>query len=293
MKNLSSGTLADLASDTQTFNTCWLITRTDGTVYSWTDCDQPLTVSSVTYSPLDAYSPSANDGKADFSVDNMEVLGFLTSLAINENDVAEGKWDYATVSIFMVNRNNIANGVYHMRDGWLGQVAIKSPGIFTAEIRGLSQAIQNTLGDLVTPTCRWTLGDVDAYGNAVLNSHCTINLSAYAVLGVPVTLVSSNQEFTASSLTQAAQWFSFGSLKWVTGNNAGVAMDIQGFGLGGVVLLQLPMINNIQLGDTFNIVPGCQKRYAEDCVAKFNNGVNHGGFKDLPGLDKIIRPAGF
>lgn len=292
MKNLSAGTLADLASDTCSFNTCWLVTRVDGTVFAWTDCDQQLTVAGQVYSPLDGYSPSANEGKSDFSVDNMEVAGFLDSPAITENDVASGKWNYATVRVFMVNRNNIANGTYEMRFGKLGQVVIKAPGLYTAELRGLSQMIQNNLGDLLTPTCRWTLGDINANG-PVLNSHCTINLTALKVASVPVTSVSSNQQFTASSLTQAPTYFSFGWMTWKTGANAGVSMDIQGHGAGGVILLQLPMINNVQVGDTFDIYPGCMKRFQQDCVTKFSNGVNHGGFPYLPGLDKVVRPAGF
>src|ERR1700752_2377009 len=270
MKNLSSGMLTDLAAELLTMNTCTLITRADGTVFAWTDCDQPITIGGHTYLPIDGYAATSNLGKADFLVDNMEVVSFLDSPAITESDVASGKWDYAAVDVFMVNRNAIAHGNYYMRHGWLGQVAIKAPGVYTAEIRGLSQAIQNNLGDLLTPTCRWTLGDVDAYGNALPNSHCTVNLSTYKVSGVAVTAVSTNQEFAASSLTQAAQYFAFGSLLWATGKNAGIAMDIQGHGAGGVILLQLPMIGTIQIGDTFSIVPGCQKRFAQDCVGKFN-----------------------
>lgn len=292
MKNLSAGTLADLASDTCTFNTCWLVTRVDGTIFAWTDCDQPLTIGGHTYSPTDGYSPSANEGKSDFSVDQMEVSGFLDSAAITENDVVSGKWNYAAVQVFMVNRNNLGNGTYQMRYGNLGHVTIKAPGIYQAEIRGLSQIIQNNLGDLITPTCRWTLGDRNSAGS-VLNSHCTINLSGFEVTGVAVTSVSSNQEFTASSLTQAAEYFAFGWLTWDTGNNAGDSCDIQGHGAGGVLLLQLPLINNVQVGDTFHIFPGCQKRFALDCVAKFSNGVNFGGFKDVPGIDKVVRPGGF
>jgi uncharacterized phage protein (TIGR02218 family) len=282
MKNLSSGMLADLASDTQTFNTCWLITRTDGVVYSWTDCDVALVVGGVTYSPIDGYTPSANDGKADFSVDNMEVIGFLDSPAITEFDVASGKWDYAAVDVFMVNRNAISHGNYYMRHGWLGHVKIQSPGVYTAEIRGLTQAIQNLVCDLVTPTCRFKLGD----------SRCTVNLATYTSSGVAVTSVASTQEFAATALTQAAGYFTNGTMKWVTGNNAGVSMDVQGFGAGGVVLLQLPMIDAIGIGDTFNITAGCLKRFQPDCVVKFSNGINFGGFKDVPGIDKIVRPAG-
>jgi uncharacterized phage protein (TIGR02218 family) len=281
MKNLSAGTLTDIAAEVLTMNTCVLIQRTDSTVFAWTDCDEPLTVGAHTYSPIDGYAPSANQGKSDFSVDNMEIVGFLDSPAITESDVAMGKWDYALTRIFMVNRNNIGNGTYEMRYGWTGQVKIQAPGKYSAEIRGLSQAVQNVVGDLVTPTCRFKLGD----------SRCTVNLATYTSSGVAVTSVASTQEFAATALTQAAGYFTNGTMKWVTGNNAGVSMDVQGFA-GGTVLLQLPMIDAIVIGDTFNITAGCLKRFALDCVAKFSNGDRFGGFKDVPGIDKIIRPAG-
>ena len=293
MKNLSSGTLADLASPTQTFNTCWYLKRTDGTVFSWTDCDQQIIVGGVTYAPTDGYSPSANEGHADFSVDNMELAGFLDSPSITEADVANGKWDFALVRVFMVNRNAISNGTYEMRYGTLGQVKIQAPGKYTAEIRGLSQRIQNTIGSLVTPTCRWIFGDVDAYGNAQPQSHCAVNAASFTVSPVSVTTVSSTMEFAASSLTQAAGYFSMGVVKWLTGANAGVAMDVAGHATGGVILLQLPMVEPIAIGDTFSIRAGCMKRYSEDCVTKFSNGINFGGYKDIPGLDKVIRPGSF
>jgi uncharacterized phage protein (TIGR02218 family) len=281
VKNLSSGMLTDLAAEVLTMNTCILITRVDTTVFAWTDCDQALTVAGQTYLPADGYAPSSNLGKADFSVDNMEVIGFLDSPAITEADVMQGKWDYASFRIFMVNRNNIANGTYEMRYGWLGQVKIDAPGKYTAEVRGLSQSIQNTIGDLITPLCRYKLGD----------SRCTVNLATFTFSST-VTSVSSTQQFTATGLTQATGYFSNGTMKWTTGNNAGVSMDVQGFSSGGIVLLQLPMLNTIQIGDTFTITGGCLKRFQTDCVSKFANGINFGGFYTLPGMDKIVRPAG-
>lgn len=281
MKNLSAGMLIDLAAEVLTMNTCVLVTRTDLMVFAWTDCDQSITIGGHTYSPVDGYGASSNIGKADFSVDSMEVIGFLDSPAITEADVMQGKWDYASIRIFMVNRNNLANGTYEMRYGWFGQVKIEAPGKYTAELRGLSQALQNTIGDLITPLCRYKLGD----------SRCTVNLATYTVSST-VTSISSTQQFTATGLTQATGYFSNGSMKWTTGNNAGVSMDVQGFSSGGIVLLQLPMLNAIQIGDTFSIVAGCLKRHQTDCVTKFSNGVNFGGFPTLPGMDKIVRPAG-
>jgi len=54
----------------------------------------------------------------------------------------------------------------------------------------------------------------------------------------------------------------------------------------------VPMLNLVQVGDVFTIYPGCQKRLQQDCITKFSNGINFGGFPYLPGIDKMLRPGG-
>jgi uncharacterized phage protein (TIGR02218 family) len=205
--------------------------------------------------------------------------------------VMAGKWDDAQMSMFMVNRNDLTAGAYHMRDGIIGQVTITSPAQVQAELRGLMQYLQKQIGTAITPTCRWTLGDQDSSG-AVPSSHCTVNLNALAVTAVPVTSVVNQQSFGASSLAQAAGYFQGGYLTWTSGANSGRSMDVQAHGSGGALVLQVPMLNAVVIGDQFTIYPGCQKRYQQDCISKFNNGINFGGFPYLPGLDKMIRPGG-
>lgn len=294
MKSLSSAMIGYLHSDTQTFNTCWKITRLDGTIYRFTDCDQPIVVpADGTYESVDSYTPSNAQSSSTLDVDHVEVAMAFATSAITEADLMAGKFDDATVSMFLVNRNDLSAGVYHIRDGVIGQVTVTSPGMVQVELRGLTQYLQKNIGKVISPTCRWDLGSnslTPAIGQPW--GLCTVNLAALAVTGVAVTSVSTNQTFTASSLGQAAGYFQAGSLTWTSGNNNGRSMDVQAFGLGGGIVLQLPMLNTVQVGDLFTIYPGCQKRFTEDCVTKFSNGINFGGFKDLPGLDKLIRPGG-
>jgi uncharacterized phage protein (TIGR02218 family) len=113
------------------------------------------------------------------------------------------------------------------------------------------------------------------------------------VTAVAVTSVTSNQAFHASSLGQPDGYFTAGFLTWTSGLNNGRSADVQASALsGGSVVLQLPMLNNIQAGDLFTIYPGCQKRKLTDCLTKFNNVINFGGFAELPGIDSMIRPGG-
>jgi uncharacterized phage protein (TIGR02218 family) len=293
VKTIASGLLSHIQGEVLTLNTCVLVTRTDGAIFGYTDCDTDLIVSGQLYKASTGVITSQNTSADKFTVDQVEITSFLDSSEMTEADVMAGKWDYAAVSMFQVNRNNPSAGVYHMRDGLLGQVAISSPIQFKAEHRGLAQFLQKNIGHPVTPTCRW-----DLYSNSLTPAPgqpwgmCQVDPTAYAVTGVAVTSVTNNQAFHASSLGQPATYFQGGTLTWTSGANNGRSMDIQASATAGSIVLQLPMLNNIGIGDTFTIYPGCQKRFSQDCVAKFSNGLRFGGFKDLPGLDKIMRPGG-
>jgi uncharacterized phage protein (TIGR02218 family) len=293
VKTISVGLLADFQAEVLTMNTCLSVVRTDGTGFYFTDCDAPIVFGGHTYLSVDGYSPSQMQTASDFSVDHVDVISYFVSGSVTEVDLMAGKWDDAAIRLFMVNRKNLANGAYEMRYGLLGNVSASSPGQFQAELRGLMQWLQKKIGRLITPTCHHTLGDINSAGVTVLGSHCTVNLPALAVTAVPVTSVTNNQAFHASSLAQPDTYFQAGWVTWTTGLNTGRSMDVQAFAnAGGSVVLQLPMLNNVIVGDQFTIYPGCLKRFLQDCVQKYANGINHGGFKDLPGIDKMIRPGG-
>jgi uncharacterized phage protein (TIGR02218 family) len=292
VKTIASGLVTHMMSEVLTLNVCILITRTDGAKFGYTDCDFDLVVSGQTYKALTGASATQNDGSAAMNVDHAEVLSYLDASEMTEADLMAGKWDDATISMFMVNRKNVSSGTYHMRDGVLGQITVKSPSEFQAELRGLTQFLQKQIGEVITPLCRWDLGSTSQNGPPGARGLCTVNLTPYTITGVAVTAVSTNQNFTASSLTQAVAYFQAGKVTWTSGLNNGRSMDIQAHGSGGVLVLALPMLNNVQIGDVFTIVPGCQKRLVQDCIGKFNNGINHGGFPYLPGIDKMMRPGG-
>jgi len=49
---------------------------------------------------------------------------------------------------------------------------------------------------------------------------------------------------------------------------------------------------NVAVGDTYSVVPGCRKRFEEDCVAIWANWVNYRGFPHVPGGDKMLGLGG-
>ncbi len=79
-----------------------------------------------------------------------------------------------------------------------------------------------------------------------------------------------------------------GTLSWITGQNAGVSMEIKLYDINTTsVILWQRMHFPITAGDTFFYFPGCDKR-RETCWGKFNNIVNFRGEPDIPGLDRML-----
>lgn len=83
-------------------------------------------------------------------------------------------------------------------------------------------------------------------------------------------------------------YFAYGTLKWLTGANAGYTMEVKQFA-PGIVTLALPMEFPIVAGDTYTITAGCDKQFGT-CKARYNNVVNFRGEPYIPGIDTVIKP---
>jgi hypothetical protein len=151
--------------------TCWKITLKSGAVKAFTDHDQDVLVEGITYLANASYSATNVQTNNGLNVDNMEVVGILSSPSITENDLRAGLWDYAAYSIFQVNWQSPTDGKRRLRDGHLGEVSLQENGQFRAELRGMMQAYTKNVGELTSPSCRVTLFD----------SRCTVNPASFTV----------------------------------------------------------------------------------------------------------------
>lgn len=276
-RSISAALKAHLAQDVTTVAYCWKVTRTDGQVYGFTDHDKDLTVDGVTYLAAVSFDASSMETTSAFNVDNLDVSSIFSSSAITEADLLAGKWDGAEVKIFLVNWADLTQGIMKLRRGWFGEVKTER-GKFSVEIRGLNQRIQQSVGQLFSPTCRADLGD----------SRCTVNLASFTFTG-SVDTVTNRRIFSDAALTQADGYFAFGKVTWTSGNNNGLSMEVKGFTAStDTVELQLPMPFDIQVGDTYTIIKGCN-RTRTMCHDDFSNVINFRGEPDLPGLDKILQ----
>ncbi len=258
-----------------TVATCWKITRADGVVMGFTDHDVALTVGGVTYEPASGFTRSAIGARADLSVDTTDIVGLLDSATITEADLLAGKYENAVIEQFQVNWADTSMGIVILGYGRIGQVQ-KLRNSFKAEVRGLTQALQQTIGERYSRYCRADLGD----------ARCGVTLATYTVTGA-VTAVTSQQVFTDSARAEAAGYFNYGLLTWTGGNNLGLKKEVKTFS-GGLFTLFDAMPYAIQIGDTYSVYAGCDKLFAT-CKNKFNNIVNFRGEPHIPGIDEMLR----
>ncbi len=283
MRSISAALAAHYASECTTIATLWKVTRTDGQVFAFTDHDRDITVSGVTYQAETGFTKSATRATLGLQVDNLEVQGVLDAASITVDDIRAGFWDYAVVEILECNWADTSMGTLSKGKGKLGRVR-DGRSSFVAELRGLSQHLQQPIGRLYMPACDADLGD----------SRCGVDLNGSPGLTVTgtVTSVSSKRVFTDSGRAEASGYFDGGKITWLTGNNAGLSMEVKTYMLGGspdlsTIALQLPMPFTIQAGDTYSMHAGCDKTFAT-CGSKFSNTVNFQGFPHLPGLDRLV-----
>lgn len=281
MKSISTALKTHLASGTTTVAHLVKMTRKDGVVLAVVlDYDRDITFESVLYKTAFGVLPSAADTSAAMNVDTMDAKGALLALGINEADIAAGLWDLCDVMVKRVNYNDLTMGAEIVKRFIIGEISI-GRAQFDAEFRGITQKLQQTLGDVVTPSCNANLFDARC---GIPQTEGTWKFSNKAV-----TTATNQRQFTISSLSQAADFFTAGKVTFTTGLNVGLSMEIKQHSTGGMFILQEVMPYAISVGDQMTVFAGCRKRADVDCRDKFNNIVRFRAFWKLPGQDQMYK----
>lgn len=99
-----------------------------------------------------------------------------------------------------------------------------------------------------------------------------------------VAAVTSRKEITGTNIAGGNGTYETGVIQWVSGNNAGLRNVIRTWDSTTKKLkFYFRTPRDIAVGDRFIYVRSCQKRFTEDCLGVFGNGINFRGFPHLPG----------
>lgn len=279
MKTVPGPLLTAIAGELTTKAHCWKITRRDGTVFFFTDHDEDLVVDGDTYVAAVGYQQTAIETGSDLTVNSTEITGYFDASALTAADLRSGEFDFADAVVFTVDWTNPGAGKMRQETANFGEARSTPAGIFSTEMRGMSQRLAVTVGDIYSPECRADLGD----------AKCTIDLGPFTH-GETVTAINTSSDFTATNAGGAdLHYYAYGLVHWLTGLNAGRYMEIKDSNdATGEIGLAYPMPGVIQVGDTCELIAGCDKQH-DTCKIKFNNIVNRRAEDFIPGPDAIIQ----
>jgi uncharacterized phage protein (TIGR02218 family) len=277
----------------KTWCTVWRITRTDGTVYRFTDHDKTLTLEGQDYTPLRA--PVAGDEHRESGIKEMSqpLGGILSDEALASEDLLAGRFDNATVEVGVVDWAAPWLMSIRSQKRWVQRVRLDSP-VFRAEAEGLTAFLHSPVagpsGGVWAPSCPFKLGQPIVAGKG-----CGVSTAADTKTGIVVDTVSDDRQvWTATSgswgFSYDDDYYKDGEATFTTGDNAGVTrMLIRSRNGTREFTAFIPFPRPIQAGDTFTVRPGCDGQKMT-CKNKWNNLVQFGGDPFTPGSSQILEP---
>jgi uncharacterized phage protein (TIGR02218 family) len=284
---ISSQLEAHIEGEVTTLARLLKVTRKDGVQLFFTDAVEAVVYDGDTYRADVSFTSSAIFQNASLqSAQTVTVTSVMDDLGFVEADLRQRKYDEARVDIFIVNYEDPSQGVIQKFRGLINEIKLTDKGRVEFEV--LTDGATNAGGDVAfekySATCRASLGD----------ARCNVDIEALKV-AITVDAVS-GQVVGASEITQAENFWVGGFIKWATGNNTGVTNPIVSSNLAtnSVTLAGQPL-QEVQVGDTAFLYPGCDKTLAT-CKNVYNNVVNMRAEPFVPSSVTInteeVAPAG-
>ncbi|MDH4581369.1 DUF2163 domain-containing protein [Pseudomonas sp. BN415] len=242
-----------------------------------------------TYLTESGYEFSGYGASSTFASSSIDLKGIVQQGAISRDDLMAGVYDNARVYLFATSWANPIEDEEELAMLFFGKVETADDQ-YSVQLMGAIDVLSQSPGRSYSPTCQWTFLDQTLDGNILpaSQSRCIGPRSApdgpsFAALKVTGTLTSVTDQyyFADSARVEAADYFATGAIRFLSGPNAGLKpIEIKAFTAGGVIQLQEALFYLPEVGDQYEMIPGCRKR-PEDC-AFWENMRNFGGHPHVP-----------
>jgi uncharacterized phage protein (TIGR02218 family) len=261
------------------------ITRADGVVLRFTSLDEDYTWGLHTWKHCASFQDSATAYASELgSVGSVGLIGIIDDDAISDGDIYADKYDDAYVELWVVDRTTpYPLPPFRSGAGWIGHISF-GQSTYEADVIGPGQKLQQTgLVDFFGPGCLWDFGVLDADGIG-----CPVDVAALTLHDAVVTGSRGRQllYFDAATPGGTAIW-NGGKVKWTTGVNAGVTLQVNTVDFGAQALSLWDLLPFPPApGDLFDLEPGCPKNKPA-CQDNYDVYESYGGFPDTPGPDAL------
>ena len=208
----------------------------------------------------------------------IDLKGIADIAGIDYNEIVSGVFDNARVYCFATTWNNPVVDEEPIGLAFMGKVKIDDKR-YTAELMMLIDVLNQTVGKTYTTQCPKKFGGQEYAG-------CMFDAVSVTVSGT-ITDVTSNSVFRDSARGEVADYFGEGTIQFVNSStsspaNAGLKpQEIKIYAADGTITVHEAFHYTVAVGDAYVMIPGCRKRLS-DCIEKWNNVVNFGGFSFIP-----------
>lgn len=246
---------------------------TNGLVVRLTDYPRDLTMSWHVYKSDSGYQFTGSQAGASMSPGALDLEGISTLTGVSRDLVASGVFDNARMYVFATQWNAPVEDHEPIGAGVLGKTTIEDDR-YRIEMMMLADVLGQSVGRSYTPGCTKTFGGQEYAG-------CKVNLGAITVTG-SITHVTGGAVFRDAARTEPDDWFGSGYVRWTSGDNVGLKpQEVKAYAADGTITTFESAYYPVQVGDEYELVPGCRKRL-EDCRDKWSNVLNFGGFPSVP-----------
>jgi len=259
---------------------CWQVLRKDGVALGFTDHDTDLEFENTLFRADTGLSALALQQTTGLAVDNTEALGALSDGSLSHADIEAGRYDHAEVVAWLVNWQDVAARKIQFR-GHIGEIQ-RGSGAFTAELRGLTDVLNQPTGRVYQSQCSAVFGD----------SGCRLNPKAQGMFFEgPAGAIEDGRRFEPVGLSgYEVGWFERGLFEVLTGEGKGLSSVVKrDEKVGETRILELwePIRAAIAPDDMIRVTVGCDKQFTT-CCSKFANAINFQGFPNIPGEDWLM-----
>lgn len=207
----------------------------------------------VTYKSLTGFEDSAYQASIGSEVDNAEAKIIFPSeevLGLTEQQVRAGYLRDARFRVLLVDYEHLSAGHTMIDWGFVGQVKIKDSQSSLIELRGVQQFMrQRAVCERGSKTCRAKFGDA--------STGCYFDLTGEGGSGEVVVV---GEEADRTFASDAVGITAPATLTWTSGKNAGLQFEVETSGASIGLMFPTPYV--IEVGDTFDWLPDCDKQFA-------------------------------
>jgi uncharacterized phage protein (TIGR02218 family) len=258
---------------------CVKISRQDGMVFRFTahDTDIKLMEDDGTlqvYKSAASFKMTAIENQSGLAVSNLNIDAIISDDSLTDADLSAGRFKFARVDLLLAYWSNKGVVPFPLKTTWIGAITMQDTS-FRADLRGIAQQLSQIFTDVTSVQCRYNFCD----------TKCGLSQSTYATT-YPITAMGLNDTFLFTPADFFASNYTWGKAIWVTGNNAGLAMEIISH-VSSKITLFLDMPFPITTGDQVTLVRGCDKNY--NTCQSYGNSRRFGGEPFTVGNDMLSR----